>query len=124
MLPGPDISDAGGTGAFHMPKTTPATTALRKLGIDTLTAQEAGLARASDEDLLRDATSLGRVLMTQDQDFLAIGANWQRKGVDFPGIIYVPQGVSYGIVISEAELLLLCGTGEELRNQVYYLPLS
>src|SRR5207245_8138337 len=29
----PDISAAGSYGAFHMPKTTPATSALRKLGI-------------------------------------------------------------------------------------------
>lgn len=98
--------------------------ALRKLGIDTLTAQEAGLARASDEDLLKDAASLDRVLITQDQDFLAIGAKWQRQAIHFPGIIYVPQGVPYGRTISDVELLLLCGTGEELRNQVYYLPLS
>ena len=32
MLPRPDISEAGGYGAFHMPKTTPATTALRAGG--------------------------------------------------------------------------------------------
>jgi UDP:flavonoid glycosyltransferase YjiC (YdhE family) len=50
------------------------TQGLRRKGIDAFTAQDDAADRMSDEELLQRATELGRVLLTQDADFLAIAA--------------------------------------------------
>ena len=48
------------------------TTFLRSLGHDVLTASEVGLSRAPDEEILRAAHSLDRVLVTRDKGFGAL----------------------------------------------------
>ena len=58
----------------HVPSAI--TAGLRKRGVDVLTAEEDGSARLDDDPLLNRATSLGRVLFSQDQDLLAI-AHWR-----------------------------------------------
>jgi predicted nuclease of predicted toxin-antitoxin system len=45
------------------------TKGLRSRGVDVITAQEDDAAELEDEDLLVRATSLGRVLFTQDDVF-------------------------------------------------------
>jgi predicted nuclease of predicted toxin-antitoxin system len=42
---------------------------LRTLGHHVLTAAELGMSRASDDDLLREATRQDRVFVTRDKDF-------------------------------------------------------
>ena len=42
---------------------------LAALGHDVTRAAEVGLSRASDEDILREAQSSGRLLVTRDRDF-------------------------------------------------------
>lgn len=44
--------------------------ALRRRGIDVSTAQEEGLSLSDDESLLEQSSAQGRVLVTQDADFL------------------------------------------------------
>ena len=61
------------------------TNGLRLRGVDVLTAQEDGTARLSDPDLLDRATALGRVVFTQDEDFLAEAARRQAAGCRSPG---------------------------------------
>src|SRR6516164_9241846 len=46
---------------------------LRLLGVDVTTTPEAGLLHAPDEDQLAFAVSQGRVIISQDTDFLRIG---------------------------------------------------
>jgi predicted nuclease of predicted toxin-antitoxin system len=60
-------------------------TALRHRGLDVLTAFDDGSSRIDDEELLARATLLGRVLVSQDRDLLAIAARWQEEGRPFPG---------------------------------------
>ena len=43
--------------------------ALRKRGIDVLTAQQAGMLDVDDDEHLQFAASQGRVVFTQDEDF-------------------------------------------------------
>ena len=69
----------------------PITRALRKHGVDVITAQEDGTARWSDPDLLDRAAELDRVLFSQDEDLLVEAARRQRQGVVFKGVIYAPQ---------------------------------
>src|SRR5262245_25937170 len=101
------------------------TQGLRARGVDVLTAQEDGARRFSDPDLLVRATALGRVLFTQDQDFLAEGARRQRTGEFFAGIVYAHQvRVTIGQCVQDLELIGQVGDPVDLANRVLYLPLS
>jgi hypothetical protein len=107
---------------MHVPMAV--TEALRRQGLDILTSQDDETAAQDDEVLLARATELGRVLFSQDQDFLRIAAEWQRAGRPFVGILFaVQQGVSLGRLADDLELLLTCCEPEELRDRVTYLPL-
>jgi predicted nuclease of predicted toxin-antitoxin system len=100
------------------------TEALRRKGLDVLTSQDDGTATQDDEALLTRADELGRVLFSQDQDFLRIAAGWQRAGRPFAGVLFAAQqGVSLGRLADDLELLLTCCEPEELRDRVTYLPL-
>jgi predicted nuclease of predicted toxin-antitoxin system len=46
------------------------TTRLRSWGHEVVTAQEAGLADAGDEQILAEAVSQGRILISNNLDFL------------------------------------------------------
>ena len=50
------------------------TRGLRLREIDVLTAQEANMLGASDKEHLKLATNLGRVVFTNDDDFLKLHA--------------------------------------------------
>jgi predicted nuclease of predicted toxin-antitoxin system len=63
------------------------TRGLRQRGIDVLTAHEDQTAQWDDEPLLQRATELGRIMFTQDDNFLAIGHLWQQSGREFAGIV-------------------------------------
>jgi predicted nuclease of predicted toxin-antitoxin system len=57
---------------------------LRRHGIDVTTTPEAGLLGATDEEQAAYALSIGRVIVTQDRDFLRIHS----AGIAHPGIAY------------------------------------
>ncbi len=101
------------------------TESLRRRGLDVLTSQDDGTAVQDDELLLARASEVGRVLFTQDQDFLRIAADWQREGRSFFGVVFAAQqGVSLGRLAEDLELVLACCGPEELRDRVIYLPLQ
>jgi hypothetical protein len=96
---------------------------LRRKQIDVRTAQEDSAGRMSDDELLTRATALGRVLLTQDADFLEIAARWQRQGIALSGILFAPQGTPIGRLIEDAELCLAGMAADEFRNRLIHLPL-
>lgn len=105
----------------HVPSAV--TLGLRIRGIDVLTSQQDGTTEFSDEDLLLQSTALGRILLTQDTDFLTIAAVWQQTGTTFRAVIFVKQlGVGLGQIIEDVDLLLNAATEPELWNQVFHLP--
>lgn len=65
---------------------------LRQRGLDTLTSQEDGTRRASDQALMRRAAELQRVMVSRDEDFLRIAANWQTSEIAFVGLISLTSG--------------------------------
>src|SRR5206468_3572480 len=65
----------------HVPRAI--TTGLRLRHIDVITAYEDRTHEIADSDLLDRATSLGRVLFTQDDDLLAEATQRQQAGVAF-----------------------------------------
>ena len=64
---------------------------LRRRGMDVVTAQERGQRQTDDEVLLATAASEGRLLLTNDTDFLRIHAEWTSSGRSHAGIVYWPQ---------------------------------
>jgi hypothetical protein len=87
-------------------------------GINAATAADAGLLHASDEQHLAHAVAEGRVILTQDTDFLRMAA----AGQEHPGILFYPdQGRSIGQVIRMVHLFWELCEPEELANQVHYL---
>jgi predicted nuclease of predicted toxin-antitoxin system len=90
---------------------------LRQHGIDVLTTPEAGMMGAADPDHLALATRLGRVLYTEDKDFLIL----HTRGITHAGIAYARRGMTIGEIIET--LTVLCGAMEppEMVNHLQYL---
>jgi len=100
------------------------TEGLRRRGIDVLTAQQDGATRLEDDWLLQRATTLDRVLFSQDEDLLTIAAACQAENIDFPGLIYAHQlGPGIGAIVEDLELLCACTEAREIRNRIIFLPL-
>jgi predicted nuclease of predicted toxin-antitoxin system len=107
----------------HIPSAV--TEGLRRREIDVITSQEDGTREFDDEPLLRRACELGRILVSQDTDLLQVVHDWQEKLQSFPGLIFSHQeNASIGRLISDLELIAQCCPPEEVRGQVYYLPLK
>ena len=90
---------------------------LRRRGLDVTTTVEAGLRRASDADHIAFANREGPVIVTQDDDFLALAAT----GVEHAGPIYADwQSRSIGQLIEFALLVAACVTEADMRNHVEF----
>ena len=93
--------------------------------VDVITAQDDGRGEEDDEILLERATALGRVVFTQDEDFLAIADAWQKQGREFSGVVYGHQlRVSPGSCVRDLELIAKCYEPSDMINRVEYLPLG
>jgi len=91
---------------------------LRRRGIDVTTTVDAGLRGASDEDHLSFAIREGRVVFSQDDDFLRLAASGTRHN----GVVYNKQGSkSIGQILDFLELLFACMKEEEMRDHVEFL---
>ena len=100
------------------------TLGLRIRHVDVLTAYEDDSHDIPDSELLDRATTLGRVLFSQDDDLLAEATQRQRAGIPFGGVIYAHQTeVSIGQLVHDLELIAELGAADEVLNQVIYLPL-
>jgi hypothetical protein len=93
-------------------------TALRNRGIDVTTTIDAGLLHAEDEKQLAYALSEGRMIFTQDADFLRLHA----AGLLHSGIAYCQQeSRSLGEIIQRLVLIWEIYEPEEMQNKVEYL---
>ena len=90
---------------------------LRQRGVDVLTVPEAGMMEATDEEHLALALELGRVLLTQDTDFLRLSAS----GTPHAGIVYARQNVPVGAIIQGLMLMYQLLSTEEMIGHVEYL---
>jgi hypothetical protein len=107
----------------HVPSSISA--GLRRRGLDVLTSQEDGTDRWDDARLLERATSLDRVLFSQDDDLLRLASAWHAEGRPFPGVIYAHQmSAGIGALVQDLELVLKCGEPNEIVGRVVFLPLS
>lgn len=98
---------------------------LRVRAVDVMTAQEDGASEQDDSQLLDRASAMGRVLVTQDTDFLKEAAYRQERSQYFLGIIYAPQlHVTVRQAVSDLELIAGASKPEEWISRVEYLPLK
>ena len=91
---------------------------------DLVTADEAGLAKATDPELLEWAAKEGRILITQDENTM-VGYAWDRvkTGQAMPGVLVCGKGVTIGQAIDELEVVASCGDADDFKHQVRFLPL-
>jgi len=99
----------------HVPKAI--VKGLRRRGVDVLTTQEAGMMGASDEEHLVFAMTQGRVIITQDDDFLRLHA----KGVKHGGIVYAHQQTSIADIIRGLMLIYQVLDSRDMQNHVEFL---
>jgi hypothetical protein len=105
----------------HVPG--PITRQLRRRGVDVLTAQEDGRDTAADDDVMRRATELGRVVFTHDVLFRVAAENCQRQAREFAGLLFGPQlGGTIGQYVEDLELVAKASEPGEWRNVVQFLP--
>ena len=92
---------------------------LRERGVDVLTVVQAGMLGASDEEHVTHALVTGRVIFTQDDDFLRLHA----AGSDHARIVYAHQQTAIGDIIRGLMLIYQVLDMAEMRRHVEYLPL-
>jgi len=90
---------------------------LRQRGVDVLTVSEAGLLGAPDAEHLHRAQQEGRVIFTQDDDFLRLAA----AGANHPGIVYAPQRTPVGLIVQGLMLIFQVLEPVEMQRHVEYL---
>lgn len=90
---------------------------LRLRGADVLTTRQAGMLGASDEEQLALATKDGRILFTQDDDFLKLHAVQRNHA----GIVYVRQRTSVGQMVRGLTLIFQVISREEMVDRVEFL---
>ena len=92
--------------------------ALGRRGIDVTTAAEVGLLGANDEEHVAFALQEGRVILTNDRDFLAIAASEEPHA----GIMYCKVGAkSIGYIVDALSFFSEDLKLNDMLNRVEYL---
>ncbi len=99
----------------HVPRAV--TEGLRRRGVEVLTAREADMLRADDEQHLALASREGRVVFTQDADFLRLHA----AGYRHTGIVYAPQGTAIGTIVRGLMLIYDVLGAEDMSAHVEFV---
>lgn len=90
---------------------------LLRRGVDVLTTQEAGLLSVSDKEHLKYAAGAGRVMFTQDADFLRLHS----EGFPHQGIVYAPQQAPVSHIIRGLMLIFDILSPDDMVNHVEFL---
>lgn len=99
------------------------TEALRRRGVDVLTAIEDGAAEFADDALLEHAHELSRLLFTQDIRFKAMARQWQSEGRSFSGLVFGHQlSGTIGRYVQDLELIAKASESGEWLDAVEHLP--
>jgi hypothetical protein len=78
---------------------------------------EAGKLSTDDEEHLIFARQQGRVIVTQDTDFLRIAAT----SSDHAGVVYGPQGRTIGEMVHSLTLIARVMTKEEMHGHIEFI---
>lgn len=99
----------------HIPKAV--TEGLRRRGVDVVTVQELGLQAADDKRHLERAAEEGRVVFTQDADFLRLHA----VGVVHRGVVYASQQTPVPHMLRSLMLIHDVLTPDDMIRHVEFL---
>jgi predicted nuclease of predicted toxin-antitoxin system len=105
---------------FHLDEHCPhaIATGLRRHGIDVTTATDAGLLHAHDDQHVAFALADGRMIFTEDDDYLALNG----RGIPHAGIAYCHQQTrTVGEIIDSLVLIWEIYEPEEVANRIEYL---
>ncbi|HKS92072.1 MAG TPA: DUF5615 family PIN-like protein [Tepidiformaceae bacterium] len=94
---------------------------LERRSVDVLRATDAGYHAALDEVHLAFATSVGRVVVTSDEDFHSIHWAWVAQQRMHAGIVMVAPDMSIGERVAGLCALNDTYTKELVRNQLIFL---
>ncbi len=113
----------------HIPKAV--VQQLRARGIDMVRCEDVGLGDAADLEHLKYATQEGRVVITNDADFVRLHYEWQTEGKQHAGIMFclshVQGQAAVGRIMNEVMLyheLIEGGAGTieaDVANRVIYV---
>jgi len=99
------------------------TEALRRRGVDVLTAVEDDAATLPDDALLERAHELKRLLFTQDIRFASLAYQWQAAGRSFSGLVFGHQlNGTIGQYVHDLELIAQVSEPDEWLKAVEHLP--
>ena len=91
---------------------------LRRKGIDVVTVRDIGRLGDSDENHLKRAIDMERVLCTHDQDFLRLAS----EGQEHAGIVFGIQDLhSIGDWVRGLELIHAILIPSDMKNHIEYL---
>jgi predicted nuclease of predicted toxin-antitoxin system len=90
---------------------------LRSHGIDVITTAEAGLLGADDEGQLAYARAERRIIVTHDDDFLALAHNTEHFGICYCH----QQKYSVGQLVQALLIIHECCTADEMRGHVEFV---
>jgi predicted nuclease of predicted toxin-antitoxin system len=91
---------------------------LRRLGVDVSTSSNAGLLGAADVDQLAFGLADGRVIFSEDHDFLILAA----AGVEHAGLAFCRQNSrSIGHLVRALELIWEVYEPDEMRNRIEFI---
>ena len=91
---------------------------LQSRGIDVVTARDLDALGDSDKQHLQRATTMERVICTNDDDFLQLAS----EGIAHTGIVFGQQDVHYvGAWVNYLELMHAVYTPEDMQNVVEYV---
>jgi predicted nuclease of predicted toxin-antitoxin system len=105
--------------AFYMDEHVPSAVSqgLRLRGVDVLTAQDADMRGASDEDHFALAVHEKRTIFTQDADFLRLHASNHAHA----GIVFAAQGTPPGAIVRSLVLIHEVLRPEEMAGRVEFV---
>jgi MinD-like ATPase involved in chromosome partitioning or flagellar assembly len=91
--------------------------ALRRRNIKVMTVVDADLRMAGDDAHMAYANEHRLVIVTQDDDFLALAA----VEPDHRGVVYAPQGTSIGALVKGLTLIWSVCTAADMFGRVEYI---
>ena len=97
--------------------------ALRSRGLNLLTTSEASMTKRADDDQLRFAASVKRVIITSNiADFARLHARWLSAGLGHNGIVLIHQQKwGAGELARRIIRLLNDPPGKDMRNRIEFV---
>ena len=85
--------------------------------------QDVGLLHADDPTILEWSARENRVLLTHDVATITMYTYSRiEQNLTMPGVVEVIATAPIGRVIDDLELLILCGSDEDCRDRIIFIP--